>query len=673
MKTLRITLCALCVLFGGLLFSGCRAKDFDASKIIVSETNRFVYDGSAHAVGVSYAGVNTSVKYAFENDRNNFKSLNELQTKDAGTYKVYYKLSAKGYKDYISTATVEFTVEPRDVDLTIADYYLMKSDVDNGVLSKVSCSYISSGFVDGESVEIDFNYGDDFDLNAVQYGEVYNISCTIENDNYNLRQNNAKLYVQDYVYIDNSGVKNFYPNIQTAINNADDGETIVLNKSTLVNNTINVNKSVIIDGQNKNMSANTTFSSLTIGDDSVKSMFVIDNNVANADVNLTLKNVKINGMNVARGVTALQGKVIVDGATITSGKDDDDFSAGGVYIGENAGFEMLGGLIENNTSNVGADLWLGSKNFSSVSTISGGTIGEVYVDSSLSSTIESLKLINGKIKKIYLNHNSSNKGIFNYENGTVENLYVSLKNSKGYQAYHNVDAVKNKKYFGGQLVYVESDYILTGRTFNDNIDSMLVDGENYVFESCVFNAPIKTSKCVGLIFNDCRFETTEGETNLYLTSLSSLIVNNCVFNNTTGKAIDLNIYSTECEDITISNNVFQTTEGQNNVAISIKTRKGSTDHPTDDWATNAFAGSIVGDVVIHSNDFNGNNNIEIGVGPQGLDTLANTTTGDFNVLVSRNLDDLNIYNLFKNTKSEIEAENYNKVSILANGIYNSQD
>ena len=180
------------------------------------------------------------------------------------------------------------------------------------------------------------------------------------------------------------------------------------------------------------------------------------------------------------------------------------------------------------------------------------------------------------------------------------------------------------------------------------------------------------------MFSNCTFETSETSTNLYLTSVTNLIVNNCTFNgnSTGGYAIDLNLYSATkenlvCENIIISNNIFNTTSTDNNGAISVKTRLGETDHPTEDWAKNAKMATIDGVVEIYGNNFSETNNlICIGEDPQGMDTTANISTGDFKVLVDGNVDSVTIYNKFKDDK-HTNAEEVSKITIQEKGRYDS--
>ena len=113
-------------LCSGFVFAACSEnKDFEVNKIEVVQ-DEFTYDGNAHAITFKYPEAKLNVAYALESDKDNFKSLEELGIKNAGTYNVYYKLSAEGYNDYKSTQTIEFTIVPKDVTITVEDVYKYK-------------------------------------------------------------------------------------------------------------------------------------------------------------------------------------------------------------------------------------------------------------------------------------------------------------------------------------------------------------------------------------------------------------------------------------------------------------------------------------------------------------------------------------------------------------------
>ena len=678
MKTLKIMVCALFVLCGGLVFAACgKAQDFDAGKIMIDTTSVYTYDGNPHAVLVSYDGVDADVTYALSDDKTNFKPLSELNTSDAGTYHLYFKLSAKGYNDYVSSGTLELTVEQKTLEIILEDYNWIKSNPHNNF----QVGYTSIGELPNEDVGLSINFDEEFDENTAEYGDAFNITCSITNPNFKLVYEPAKLFVKDYVHIENNGEISYYSTLQDAIKVAQDGQTVVLNSNVLIDETIDLDKSIKIDGQGKyEIIAAPVFTNATYANKDVASIF----NVVNENVELTLKDVTLNGSDLVRGVSAFAGKVIIDGATITNGKKTDKWRSGGVYITRKASFEMTRGLISGNDANDDeytkycSDLWIGANAIGSLVSISGGTVGNVFVNSNSYSAIGAGKFVldGGNIDNVYVEYDSGFGANFEYITGNVNHLKIALinDNCNYYGVSHEITPVENTTYIGGKLVYEESDNMLLGKTYNENIDNILSDEIDYVFENCTFNTALSTTKRVGLVFNNCTFTTNDanGVESLYLTSVTNLIVNNCTFNGITdGYTINLNLYSTNCENVVISNNIFNTTSENAEVAISVKTRLGETDHPTDDWAKGEVFGIILGSVLVAGNDFSETNNkIYIGEDPQGMDTSANLTSGDFEVLIDGNLDRLTIYNKFKD-HAFVEEEDKSIVTLLKDGTYSS--
>ncbi len=679
MKTLKIMFCALFVLCGSFVFVACgEKKDFDSSKILVGTIDEFVYDGNSHAVEVAYAGMGVNVTYALEGDKNNFKPLSQLPTKDAGTYNVYYRLSAKGYNDYTSSGMVEFTVLPRTLEIFIDDYVLIKSQE----VDELSIGYTTIGIVDNEDVGLEFSCGSDFNLNNVEYGEEYDITCSITNPNYDLVSDEAKLYVKDVVTIEDAQGKEvgYHSNILDAYTNAVSGQTLVLYSNISFSETFNIDKSITIDGQGVySIFANSIFESAKYAEKDVTSLF----NVVSKDVKLTLKDVILDCAHNARGVSAFAGTVEIDGATITNGKKLDKWRSGGVFITNAASFVMTSGEIVNNDASdeeytkYCADLWIGANAQGQMnSTIEGGKIGSMFVNSNSYSATDAGKFImnGGSVENVYVEYDSNYGATFEYKSGEIGNLMVSMKNDIGsyYGLYQTFTPVENTTYKGGQLVYAQTETTKSGQTYNDNIDALLEDGKNYIFENCTFNSPVSITKKVGIIFNDCTFNATN-TTNLYLTSANNIVINHCQFNGTNVDfALDLNIYSTTCENIIISNNKFNTASANNSGAITIKERLGETDFPTDAWAQGATAG-VIGNVVICGNDFTETNNtIVIGTTGQGGSTSANTSTGDFNLFVTANLDSLTVYNIYKD-HSYVEPDYASKVDVQLKGNYSSNN
>ena len=60
-------------------------------------------------------------------DKENFKPIEDFNFVNAGTYEVYYKLSAKGYNSYVSNESLELIIQPRDAEVLLNAKYVKSS------------------------------------------------------------------------------------------------------------------------------------------------------------------------------------------------------------------------------------------------------------------------------------------------------------------------------------------------------------------------------------------------------------------------------------------------------------------------------------------------------------------------------------------------------------------
>lgn len=670
MKKLKVAVCALVLICSGLLFAGCRdnSLSFDASQVVVGEQT-FTYDGGSHVFSVSYPEVETTVTYSLDNQ--NFVSAGELNLESAGTYEVYYKLSAEGYNDLVSAEPVSLNIEKKAVTLILNDIDLYKSQTFSGF----SYEY-SSDVVEGDYISLNYIVQDRSDIdnivtitqeNAV-IGNTYtltaepNLSDTTT-QNYNIHIINSTVTMKDVVELQAQDESiTYYSTVKEAVENAQAGDTIFLNDDVFSNERIDVDKSITIDGRGKhNIVANVDFTTSSIENTLIKSVFHITS--GNDDVVLTLKDLIVDCNDAVRGVSAMSGKLVLNNAVISRGNCTDDLIAGGVYIGGNAEIEMNSGSITNSqasalttTENYAKDLFVDTTNQNSV--INGGSVRNLCVANGM------LSVDGGDIVRAYVAYSPNGTAKLYYGNGNIGSLMVSMVNNKlgedgpSYnELYTLISPVQGKEYVGGRIVYAtESTTEFYNKTFDTNIDSLLVDGNNYVFDNCTFTTAISSTKKVGLTFNNCTFTTGNtgvgGYKCIYLTSIRYLVVNGCTFSGTTtagtassaGYALDLNLYSTTCENIVITNNVFDTISSDGDVAISIKTRLGETDNPSDSWNNEENTeGVVFGMITINANAFEGGcNNVYLGTGPKGSDE-TNTSSGNFNCEIANNADALNVY------------------------------
>ena len=323
----------------------------------------------------------------------------------------------------------------------------MKSDAN----AEIFFSSSTYGAIEGDDVGLEFVYEDGFDKENLQYGDTYEVGCTISNPNYNLVLNRtATLTVSDYVQITKAdSTVNYYSNLQDAIYAAEEGETVTLNKNISVNDIIYVDKSITINGQGHSIVAAYNFAEAEYDEKALTSIMYVDTE----GVELTLSNVTIDGNDVARGITMFDGKLTLDLASVINGRKLDDFVSGGVYIAEAASFVMNSGYIGNNDANdyeytrFASDLYI-QTSATTIATILDGRVDNVFVDAGEGK----LTLTAGQIFNIYVEYKESQGATFEFTNGEVSNLMVSTTTTGESQ---EVEAVAGTTYVGG------TDYTVT--------------------------------------------------------------------------------------------------------------------------------------------------------------------------------------------------------------------
>ena len=219
---------------------------------------------------------------------------------------------------------------------------------------------------------------------------------------------------------------NEYTTLAEAIQNANDGAEIKLEKDVVMDATLTVNKNVTItstEGSTFTISASDNFSG---------SMLL------EITANVTLGNIKLDANKKCRVIYCKQGKVTVDGATITGGKGK---YVGGVYMTNLSWFEMKSGEITGNESTgnedeytkYAADLWIGANANGELSAINGGTIGNIFVNANeySASNQGAFTISGGSATNVYVEYGNGYGAQFTFNGGSIENLYVSTTNGNG--------------------------------------------------------------------------------------------------------------------------------------------------------------------------------------------------------------------------------------------------
>ena len=103
MNKLKLLLCGILLVCTSVVFVACGDKDFKTEDVKLGQ-NEFVYDGNFHIYDITYKDTKISALYSLDGEK--FTEKDKLAIINAGTYKVYFKISAKGFKDYTGSHNV---------------------------------------------------------------------------------------------------------------------------------------------------------------------------------------------------------------------------------------------------------------------------------------------------------------------------------------------------------------------------------------------------------------------------------------------------------------------------------------------------------------------------------------------------------------------------------------
>ena len=170
--------------------------------------------------------------------------------------------------------------------------------------------------------------------------------------------------------------------LKQAIESVSDGDTITVSGTIEVNAPLVVKNTVTLTGGS--IVASDTFSS-TSGDFTKYNLISLQT----PEKTLTLKDIILDAKGKTLVVYCNAGKVVVDGATITGGKTSSYVA--GVYMTSASQFEMNSGSItgnevgdsfkNNHYTQYASDLWIGANANGALTSINGGKIGNIFVNS----------------------------------------------------------------------------------------------------------------------------------------------------------------------------------------------------------------------------------------------------------------------------------------------------
>lgn len=239
--------------------------------------------------------------------------------------------------------------------------------------------------------------------------------------------------------------------LRTALNNASDGDTITISDTISINNPLVITKTVTLTG-----GSITASDSFTANSDKLADMSLIS--LKTAGKVLTLKDITLDANQKTLVVFSNAGKVVVDGATITGGKTNSYVA--GVYMTSASQFEMNSGSITGNEvgdsyktnsyTQYAADLWIGANANGALTSINGGTIGNIFVNSNAwsASNPGGFTMTDGNVTNLYVEYDAGYGASFTYQGGTIKNLYISTTEGNG--KHKTVTPVIGMTYTGGQ-------------------------------------------------------------------------------------------------------------------------------------------------------------------------------------------------------------------------------
>lgn len=441
-RKVQILMCGLLMICASFICVACGKLNFESDKIQVTNTT-YAYDGNAHIFNVAYEGVDVEVTYSLDNET--FVSGEELGVKEVGTYKIYYKLTAEKYNDYIGESNL----------------VINKSNFDESKITVSNKTYTYDGQkhmfdVECEEEGVTITYS----LNGETYGNKdtvmkeeagnYKIYYKISKEGFNDCSGEATLEIAGVKIARNNSS---YATINEAIENAEAEDTLVLFGNAVVDSTLNITKTINIDGQNKY--------AIKASDEFVGGNLISVATTTNTT--LTLKDVTVDANSKARVIVVKnKNKLQILNANITGGYLANSY-APGVFITNEASFVMNGGSITGNKVAddykdkdkyyvaYSLDLWIGA-NASGEGIeyqITKGTVGKMYINANSYSAKNPGKftLTSGTIESIYLEYDSNYGAKLEFVNGTVGKLLVSTTTSG---VYEEVTPVVGTTYEGGK-------------------------------------------------------------------------------------------------------------------------------------------------------------------------------------------------------------------------------
>jgi len=384
-------------------------------------------------------------------------------------------ISAKADANFTGSVTKTFNIAKKEVTVTAQDTEALRGTeiADLNLTAKVD------GLIDGESL----NYS----LSAKDYtaevaaGTSYEIVIEEGNNpNYEITYTGAALYVTDVVIAavpvgDQEDVElaGFYSDLNSAIKDAEDGTVLILNADIETDETIVINKSIIITS----MTFTQTGECYTIkASDNFVGSNVIE---ASTSSEFTLYGVEVDANKKARAIKVSAGTFYLYNSKVTNGLTSTSFVGGvfvtgtatiGVFDSEITGNDYADSATDKSYQKVySKDLWIGSQaNGMIAAELKNSVIGTVFVNANEYSLEEAgLMIDGGKIDTVYVEYEQDKqKGEFypaklSFQSGEIKNLYISTLQTG---EWAEVTAIPETFYMGGAIATVTVSETVEGST-----------------------------------------------------------------------------------------------------------------------------------------------------------------------------------------------------------------
>lgn len=269
---------------------------------------------------------------------------------------------------------------------------------------------------------------------------------------YNGEGENLTLYAR-FAKASLNGV--YYNSLAEAINDAAEGDRVMIEGNIKIEDSITIDKSITIESANKAV--------ISVGEEYKDSeMFIID-----ADTKtVTFSNIVVDGNEQCLVVKASSGHLDLLNSEITGGYSET--KAAGVHVNGNATLTISGGKIKGNINRDdddyyehASDLYIESDLDTTVVKIfNGAEIENMFVEANtvINQSHKTVVLDGGKIRDMYLAYGDGKSASLGYLDGEITDLMVATTTLG---EYNKIKEITESSYFGGSNILTQNGWSLS--------------------------------------------------------------------------------------------------------------------------------------------------------------------------------------------------------------------